>query len=69
MLMIHTEEGEAAFMRALDHTKIENWEHFEYLLSFIIENRLLRIYQAHLQSQQQCYDIEDCEEAQDAKKK
>jgi len=44
MLMISTEEGEAAFMRALDHTKIENWEHFEYLLSFIIENRLLRIY-------------------------
>lgn len=47
-LMISTEEDELSFIRAIDGDKIEDWHHFEYLLSFILENRLLRIYQAYI---------------------
>lgn len=47
-LMISTEEDELSFIRAIDGEKIQDWHHFEYLLSFILENRLLRIYQAYI---------------------
>lgn len=47
MLMLPTEQVELSFIRAIDQQKIESWQHFEYLLSFILENRLLRIYQAY----------------------
>jgi hypothetical protein len=45
MMMLASDESESAFIRAIDQSKIESWWHFEYLLSFIIENRLLRVYQ------------------------
>lgn len=45
--MLPTEKVELSFIRAIDQQKIESWEHFEYLLSFILENRLLRIYQSY----------------------
>lgn len=47
MLMLPTEQVELSFIRAIDQQKIESWQHFEYLLSFILENRLLRIYQVY----------------------
>ena len=50
MLMIPTEEGEISFIKALNSEKITSWQHFEYVLSFILENRFLRIYQQYLQS-------------------
>mmetsp|Transcript_21068 Transcript_21068/g.32638 ORF Transcript_21068/g.32638 Transcript_21068/m.32638 type:complete len:99 (-) Transcript_21068:1057-1353(-) len=61
MLMIPSEEGENALIRAIDSEKIENWEQFEYVLSFILENRFLRIYQQFLQSQykMQAFQEED----------
>lgn len=63
MLMIPTEQGEQEFIRSIDHTKIESWQHFEYLLSFIIENRFLRIYQAHLQSINLSKNFEEIKDA------
>jgi hypothetical protein len=67
MLMIPTEQGEQEFIRSIDHSKIESWQHFEYLLSFIIENRFLRIYQAHLQSINLSHEI-DLKDCSDKKK-
>lgn len=45
---METEEAELSFIKAIDETKIQNWQHFEYLLSFILENRFLRIYDAYI---------------------
>jgi hypothetical protein len=50
-MMLGSEQAERTFLQAIDHTKIESWKHFEYLLCFILENRCLRIYQAYLQNQ------------------
>ena len=50
MLMLNSEQAEQTFIKAIDHSLITNWEHFEYILSFIIENRLLRIYLAYSQN-------------------
>ena len=47
MLMLPSEQVELSFIRAIEQQNIESWQHFEYLLSFILENRLLQIYQAH----------------------
>ena len=44
---------EATMMSALDPKQILSWPDFEYILCFIIENRLLRLYQAHLEKQYQ----------------
>ena len=38
---------------AIDQKQITSWSEFEYILSIIIENRLLRLYQAHLDRQYQ----------------
>lgn len=50
MLMLDSEHAEQTFIKAIDHSLIQDWEHFEFLLSFIIENRLLRIYLAYEQN-------------------
>jgi len=44
MMMLGSEQDEQTFINALDHSLIKSWEHFEYVLSFILENRFLRIY-------------------------
>lgn len=44
MMMLPSDESEAAFIRALDASKIETWYHFEYVLSFVLENRFLRVF-------------------------
>lgn len=41
---------ENQFIKAIDATKVQNWIEFEFLLSVLIENRLLRLYQADLEA-------------------
>ena len=48
MLMLSGEKEEQMFINALDPKKVKSWDHFEYVLTFIVENRFLRIYQAYL---------------------
>jgi hypothetical protein len=48
MLFIDSEEAELSFIKAIDEAKIQSWLHFEYLLSFILENRFLRIFDAFI---------------------
>lgn len=48
LMMLKSDQAERTFLRAIDHSKIPSWEHFEYILCFIIENRCLRVYQAYL---------------------
>lgn len=55
--MIASEKGEQVLIKALEDEKIQTWEHFEYILSFIVENRFLRIYQAYLESKYKIQDI------------
>jgi hypothetical protein len=45
-------EEELVF-KAIDGQEIKTWEDFEFLLAFIIENRLLQLYQSHLDSEYQ----------------
>lgn len=49
--MFKSEQAETTFLKAIDYTKIETWEHFEYVLCFMVENRCLRVYQAYQQCQ------------------
>ena len=44
LVMLGTEQAEQVFVKAIDSGEIKTWEHFEYVLSFIVENRFLRIY-------------------------
>ena len=53
MAMLGSEASEQAFVRSLNPSLIKSWEHFEYVLSFIVENRFLRIYQAYMQNKQE----------------
>jgi hypothetical protein len=43
-------QDEAQFIKAIDATKIETWVEFEFLLTVLIENRLLKLYQADLEN-------------------
>ena len=40
---------ESALMTALDSKQILSWPDFEYVLCLVIENRILRLYQANLE--------------------
>ena len=42
---------EHLLISAVDPKQISSWTEFEYILSIIVENRLLRLYQAHLDRQ------------------
>ena len=42
---------ESALICALDPKQILSWQDFEYVLCLVIENRLLKLYQAHLERQ------------------
>ena len=42
---------EGMLIRAIDQKQITSWAQFEYVLTVIVENRLLRLYQAHLDQQ------------------
>ena len=53
MMCLPTEESELHFIRSVNQNNISTWEQFEYLLSIIVENRLVRIFQAHLDAQKQ----------------
>jgi hypothetical protein len=48
MMMLATEEAEHTFIRSINAKMIKTWDQFEYLLSILLENRFLRIYQAYL---------------------
>lgn len=50
MLILGSEEAEQAFVKAINDEQIKSWQQFEYVLSYIIENRFFRIYQAYLQN-------------------
>ena len=50
MLILGSEDAEQSFVKAINDEKIKSWQQFEYVLSFIIENRFFRIYQAYLQN-------------------
>ena len=39
--------------KAINSSEIKTWEEFEFVLGFIIENRLLQLYQTHLNSEYQ----------------
>lgn len=57
---------EDALINAIDQKSIQTWNDFEYILSVIIENRILRVYQSHLekvfQNMSQCSFLEKEEE-------
>jgi hypothetical protein len=40
---------ENALICALDLKQILSWQDFEYVLCLVIENRILKLYQAHLE--------------------
>ena len=40
---------EAALISAIDTKQILSWPDFEYVLCLVIENRILRLYQANLE--------------------
>ena len=44
---------ETAMISALDQKQIQSWTDFEYVLCLIIENRILKLYQAHLEKKYQ----------------
>jgi hypothetical protein len=44
---------EDLFVTSIDASQIKTWEEFEYVLSVIIENRLLQVYQGHLDKEYQ----------------
>ena len=48
-MFLADEAAELAFVKAIDQSLIKDWYHFEYLLSFLLENRFIRIYTAYLQ--------------------
>ena len=50
-LVLIADEG--AMMAAIDPKQILSWPDFEYILCLVIENRLLRLFQAHLEKQYQ----------------
>lgn len=39
---------ESMLIKAIDQKQITSWTEFEFVLTVILENRLLRLYQAHL---------------------
>jgi hypothetical protein len=43
-------QDEMTFIKAVDPNKITSWKEFEFLISVLIENRLLRLYQADLEA-------------------
>jgi hypothetical protein len=42
---------EELLFKAINGSEIKNWEEFEFLLGFILENRLLQLYQSFLDSE------------------
>ena len=66
---------EAALISALDTKQILSWQDFEYVLSLVIENRILRLYQAHLDRmyqerwKEELDDLENLTEEGNKKKK
>lgn len=44
---------EEILFKAIDTSELKKWEDFEFLLGFIIENRLLQLFQSHLDSEYQ----------------
>ena len=44
---------ENLIIKAIDATKINTWEEFEFVLSIVVENRFMRLFQAHLDAQYQ----------------
>lgn len=42
---------EAMLIKAIDQKQITSWSEFEYVLTVVVENRILRLYQAHLDQQ------------------
>mmetsp|Transcript_41328 Transcript_41328/g.39795 ORF Transcript_41328/g.39795 Transcript_41328/m.39795 type:complete len:102 (+) Transcript_41328:481-786(+) len=44
---------EDLLIKAIDSKKIDSWEEFESILLLVLENRVLQIYQTHLDSEYQ----------------
>ena len=44
---------EELLFKAVDSAAVKNWEDFEYVLAVIIENRMLQLYQSHLDKEYQ----------------
>jgi hypothetical protein len=40
-------EDELSFIKAIDAKSIKNWDDFEYILSVIVENRIIKVFVAH----------------------
>ena len=45
------ENAELAFVKSINQSLIKDWDHFEFLLCFLVENRFIRIYASFLQHQ------------------
>jgi hypothetical protein len=41
-------EDESKLVKAIDPKQIKSWQDFEYLLSLIVENRILKVFVNHL---------------------
>lgn len=52
---------ETMLIKAIDQKQITSWNEFEYVLTVIVENRLLRLYQAHLDQQYRTVSAKDLE--------
>lgn len=57
-MFLADEAAELAFVKAIDHSLIKDWQHFEYLLSFLLENRFIRIYSAYLRHLNEAHEKE-----------
>lgn len=61
-------DDEQMFIKCIDAKAITTWEQFEFVLSVIVENRILKVFVAH-QCTQQTHVEEDFTEVQIKKKK
>lgn len=59
---------EAMLIKSIDQKQITSWADFEYILTVIVENRLLRLYQAHLDQQYRLGIKDDLQELMKTKK-
>ena len=46
-------------MKAIDPKQIKSWQDFEFLLSLIVENRILKVFVGHLCKTQEVIGLEE----------
>lgn len=52
-------EDESKLVKAIDPKQIKSWQDFEFLLSLIVENRILKVFVGHLCKTQQILGLDE----------